>query len=100
LIKQLREQSRAPAKINSAEDIEVADRTTGKATKSANDNVSGGRSLREITLSEPIRYAQGDAVEKWLNTLLCLDATLPRSKLNTQGCPHPSQCQLLNVNRD
>jgi N-acetyltransferase 10 len=62
---------------------------------------SGGRSLREVTLSEPIRYAKGDGVEKWLNNVLCLDATLPRSKLNTlQGCPDPSQCQLLNVNRD
>jgi N-acetyltransferase 10 len=100
LIKQLREQSRITARINGAEDLEVADRTTGKAAKSVDNNVSGGRSLREITLSEPIRYAQGDAVEKWLNTLLCLDATLPRSKLNTQGFPHPSRCQLLNVNRD
>jgi len=100
LIKQLREQSRTTASINGAGDQEVTDRTSGKATKSAENNISGGRSLREITLSEPIRYAQGDGVEKWLNTLLCLDATLPRSKLNTQGCPHPSQCQLLNVNRD
>jgi len=55
--------------------------------------------LREITLSEPIRYAQGDSVEKWMNRLLCLDATLPRSS-TTRGCPHPSQCQLLHVNRD
>jgi N-acetyltransferase 10 len=100
LIKQLREQSRAPAKITGAETAEVADRATGKAAKNAESTFTGGRSLREITLSEPIRYAQGDAVEKWLNTLLCLDATLPRSKLNTQGCPHPSQCQLLSVNRD
>jgi N-acetyltransferase 10 len=29
-----------------------------------------------------------------------LDATLPKSRVNTQGCPHPSQCQLLHVNRD
>jgi N-acetyltransferase 10 len=100
LIKQLREQSRVTVKANGAEDAEVADRATGKATKNSDSNLAGNRSLREITLSEPIRYAQGDAVEKWLNTLLCLDATLPRPKLNTQGCPHPSQCQLLNVNRD
>jgi N-acetyltransferase 10 len=98
LIKQLREQSRT--QINGDEGTEITDRTTGKTAKVAESSVAGGRSLREITLSEPIRYAQGDAVEKWLNTLLCLDATLPRSKLNTQGCPHPSQCQLLNVNRD
>lgn len=97
LIKQLREQSRGSAQIT---DAEVAERSTGKAAKTQDDAFTGGRSLREITLSEPIRYAQGDAVEKWMNTLLCLDATLPRSKLNTQGCPHPSQCQLLHVNRD
>jgi N-acetyltransferase 10 len=100
LIKQLREQSRGTAKPVGAEDAEITDRATGKAAKGIESNFSGGRSLREITLSEPIRYAQGDAVEKWLNTLLCLDATLPRSKLNTGGCPHPSECQLLNVNRD
>jgi N-acetyltransferase 10 len=99
LIKQLREQSRGTTKT-AAGDVAEVDRTTGKAAKDSDNSFSGGRSLREITLSEPIRYAQGDAVEKWMNTLLCLDATLPRSKLNTQGCPHPSQCQLLNVNRD
>jgi N-acetyltransferase 10 len=146
LIKQLREQSRGIAKTNGTVEAEVADRSTGKAAKVSDSSFSGGRSLREVTLSEPIRYSKGDAVEKWLNTVLCLDATLPRwvihnfeplpsnitsllackpryppplllimracvligtmliysrSKLNTlQGCPDPSQCQLLNVNRD
>jgi N-acetyltransferase 10 len=96
LIKQLREQSRAGANAN-GDAVEV-DRSTGKAAKDT--TLQGGRSLKEITLSEPIRYAQGDAVEKWLNTLLCLDATLPKSKLSTHGCPDPSQCELLHVNRD
>lgn len=58
---------------------------------------SSARTLREITLSEPIRYAQGDSVEKWLNKLLCLDVTLPPSK---QRYPDPSKCELLCVNRD
>ncbi|ERF70144.1 hypothetical protein EPUS_00331 [Endocarpon pusillum Z07020] len=98
LIQQLREQSRGGGK--SSEDTDIADRSNGKPTKNGDKVFSGGRSLREITLSEPIRYAQGDAVEKWLNRLLCLDATLPKSRMNTQGCPHPSQCQLLHVNRD
>ncbi|GAB1214854.1 killer toxin resistant protein [Aspergillus terreus] len=98
LIQQLREQSRGGAKVN-GDDIDVADRSTGKIAKTS-DKGLGGRSLREITLSEPIRYAPGDSVEKWLNKVLCLDATLPKSKMNTQGCPHPSQCQLLQVNRD
>lgn len=97
LIKQLREQSMSGANPNGSGAIEV-DRSSGKATKES--TAVGGRSLKEITLSEPIRYAQGDNVEKWLNTLLCLDATLPKSKLNTQGCPDPSLCELLHVNRD
>jgi N-acetyltransferase 10 len=96
LIKQLREQSNAGASANNGA-IEV-DRSSGKATKDT--GTVGGRSLKEITLSEPIRYAQGDKVEKWLNTLLCLDATLPKSKISTHGCPDPSQCELLHVNRD
>lgn len=97
LIQQLREQSRGKSKNGSDH---VIDRSTGKETKDGIETAGSGRTLREITLSEPIRYAQGDGVEKWLNKVLCLDATLPRSNLNTQGCPHPSQCQLLHVNRD
>ncbi|KAL4931727.1 ribosome biosynthesis protein KRE33 [Aspergillus undulatus] len=99
LIQQLREQSRGGVKIAGQDDTDVASRATGKIEKSS-DKGLGGRSLREITLSEPIRYAPGDSVEKWLNKVLCLDATLPKSRMNTQGCPHPSQCQLLQVNRD
>ncbi len=40
---------------------------------SANSS-SGARTLREVTLEEPIRYASGDQVEAWLHHLLCLDA--------------------------
>jgi N-acetyltransferase 10 len=86
LIQQLRDQSRG-GKSNGA-------------TRDSADTAMAARSLREITLSEPIRYAQGDSVERWLNDLLCLDATLPKSKMNTQGVPHPKECQLLHVNRD
>ncbi|KAG7141760.1 RNA cytidine acetyltransferase like protein [Verticillium longisporum] len=98
LIKQLREQSRPGAASNG--DTTVADRSTGRASKEQSSGFQASRSLREITLSEPIRYAKGDSVEKWLNTLLCLDATLPRAKVSGQGCPDPSQCELLQVNRD
>ncbi|POR36821.1 Uncharacterized protein TPAR_02983 [Tolypocladium paradoxum] len=96
LIKQLREQSRSSSATNG--DTELADRSTGRAAKS--EEFQAARKLREITLAEPIRYARGDSVEKWLNKLLCLDATLPKSKSNIQGCPDPSQCELLVVNRD
>ena len=98
LIQQLREQSRGGLRAN-GDDTQVADRSTGKVSKD-DQAFTGGRSLREITLSEPIRYAEGDGVERWLNNLLCLDATLPKSTMNTQGTPHPSTCTLVHVNRD
>ena len=51
-----------------------------------------GRVLREVSLSEPIRYAAGDHIEKWLHNLLCLDAaSIGRI---TSGCPPPDQCEL------
>ncbi len=51
-----------------------------------------GRALREISLSEPIRYSQGDPIESWLHSLLCLDVSyLPRV---ASGAPTPSDCQL------
>ncbi len=90
LIQQLREQSRG-ATVNGA---------GSKESKDGTENTMAARSLREITLSEPIRYAQGDSVERWLNNLLCLDATLPTSRANMRGFPHPSECELLHVNRD
>ncbi|KAL8766936.1 MAG: hypothetical protein Q9209_006417 [Squamulea sp. 1 TL-2023] len=92
LIQQLRDQSRSVTQINGKTDEEA--KTNGDVT------YTGGRTLREITLSEPIRYAQGDSVERWLNKVLCLDATLPTSKMTPLGCPHPSKCELLHVNRD
>ncbi|KAG0225111.1 N-acetyltransferase 10 [Actinomortierella wolfii] len=58
----------------------------------------GTRTLREITLEEPIRYAPEDPVEKWLNKLLCLDASIVSK--NIHGFPSPKDCQLFYVNRD
>ncbi|KAL8703877.1 MAG: hypothetical protein Q9201_002966 [Fulgogasparrea decipioides] len=92
LIQQLRDQSRSVAKANGKKE--------GGTTTNGDVAYTGGRTLREITLSEPIRYAQGDSVEKWLNRVLCLDAPLPTSKMTSLGCPHPSKCELLHVNRD
>lgn len=60
-----------------------------------------GRVLKEVELKEPIRYAGGDPIEQWLNTLLCLDATQYfKSQETPPVCPHPSQCQLYYVNKD
>ncbi|CAZ85665.1 unnamed protein product [Tuber melanosporum] len=58
------------------------------------------QSLREATLSEPIRYAPNDPVEKWLNNLLCLDATLPSNRSTVHGTPDTAKCELFYVNRD
>lgn len=112
LIQQLREQSRGYlGKAAKATSDEIGTTVTreGKPTK-ADASVTttstptpiGGRTLREIKLSEPIRYASGDPVEKWLNGLLCLNATAPSPSrfALAQGCPHPSQCQLWAISRD
>ena len=57
------------------------------------------RNLKEVTLNEPIRYSAGDQIESWLHQLLCLDASL--TPLSLKGAsPHPSSCQLYQVNRD
>ncbi|ORY80427.1 GNAT acetyltransferase 2-domain-containing protein [Protomyces lactucae-debilis] len=97
LVSQLREQSRGfvgTGKRKSGGDAEVVERS-GKVQQST----MSGRTLREISLQEPIRYAQGDPIESWLNKLLCLDANITPKKRDA-GCPHPSQCQLYVVNRD
>ena len=61
------------------------------------------RTLKELSLEEPIRYASGDVVELWLNRLLCLDVTggsaLSTSTVKT-SLPHPESCQLYLINRD
>ncbi|KAF8477042.1 GNAT acetyltransferase 2-domain-containing protein [Kalaharituber pfeilii] len=96
LIQQLREQSSGVIKPTEGE---TADRS-GKATK-GEVSAYGGRTLRETTLSEPIRYTPGDPVEAWLNKLLCLDATLPTAgRVNVGGTPSPDKCDLYSVNRD
>eukprot|EP00943_MAST-04B_sp_MAST-4B-sp1_P001678 g1678.t1 len=63
--------------------------------KSHNDS----RILREVTLEVPIRYAENDPIESWLNDLLCLDSTKSSYRI-VSGIPHPSKCELFHVNRD
>lgn len=54
-----------------------------------------GRVLHEVSLNEPIRYAVGDPVEKWLHGLLCLNAAnIPRL---VSGCPPPQDCELYPI---
>lgn len=87
LIQQLRQQSAESQLIMSAEN---------KNTNTV--RLAAARSLHEVTLHESIRYSPGDAVEKWLNELLCLDClNIPRL---ISGCPLPQTCDLYYVNRD
>lgn len=96
LIQQLREQTRMA--ISTPSSTPGAGPSTSKASAAGRSGAGLVRSLREIKLEEPIRYSPGDNVEKWLNHLLCLDATIvPKAN---QGCPHPSKCELYYVNRD
>ncbi|CAL8359457.1 unnamed protein product [Lota lota] len=87
LIQQLRQQSADSQQNMSAEN---------KSTNTV--RIASARSLHEVSLHESIRYSPGDAVEKWLNELLCLDClNIPRL---ISGCPLPQTCDLYYVNRD
>lgn len=87
LIQQLRQQSARSQVSMTAENKST---TTTK--------LSSARTLHEVSLQESIRYAPGDAVEKWLNELLCLDC-LNITRI-ISGCPLPETCDLYYVNRD
>lgn len=69
------------------------------ATGSLGASNTSARVLREVSLEIPIRYAARDPVEKWLNELLCLDATSASHRL-VAGTPHPRDCELYYVDRD
>lgn len=106
LIQQLRESTRPSLTKdlnNTSKDNDASINTTTTAgSSSKKSHVKAppkARTLREIKLEAPIRYASGDKIEKWLNAVLCLDATIV-PKVIGQGCPHPSQCELYYVSRD
>jgi len=87
-------------------ETKVHDQRYKAAAEAANANLGHGGGdvltgpLREIELSMPIRYSQGDGVESWLNKLLCLDSgSSAQLKLNG-GAPAPSDCELYSVDRD
>ncbi|KAL8273058.1 hypothetical protein Esti_002979 [Eimeria stiedai] len=78
-------------------------RREGKGSGVGREETAGAgarRHLKELTLSTPIRYAAGDAVEKWLHELLCLDATTAPQLDPESGIPSVSACSLYLVNRD
>ncbi|KIO06091.1 hypothetical protein M404DRAFT_999312 [Pisolithus tinctorius Marx 270] len=99
LIQQLRESTRPSV----TKETVVGDdgSTSTKSKKPIHANAPRARTLHEIKLETPIRYAAGDRIEQWLHSLLCLDATLPtKASSALQGCPHPSTCELYYVSRD
>ncbi|KAH0516674.1 N-acetyltransferase 10 [Microtus ochrogaster] len=83
LIQQLRQQS-AQSQVS----------TTAENKTTATARLASARTLHEVSLQESIRYAPGDAVEKWLNDLLCLDC-LNITRI-ISGCPLPEACELLS----
>ncbi len=99
LIQQLRESTR-PSLTKDAQPTDATGAVAASSSKKPTIKAPPKtRTLREIKLETPIRYGAGDKIEKWLNALLCLDATIvPRGIV--QGCPHPSQCELFYVSRD
>lgn len=70
------------------------------AAASESSNLSMAGPLREIELSTPIRYSMGDAVESWLNKLLCLDSGSTSNMNLVGGAPAPGDCELYHVDRD
>jgi N-acetyltransferase 10 len=78
------------------------DPKTSDTTNSSNIQYHGP--LREIELNQPIRYAEGDTMEYWLNKLLCLDSASTTTNTDhfqlNYGIPIPSTCELYHVDRD
>lgn len=80
LMQQLRQQS---SSFSGSANVEI---------RKQNQLAASGKMLHELQLNEPIRYAPGDEVEKWLNDLLCLNccqmnANLdPRGSIKIKGC--------------
>jgi len=76
--------------------LKLLDQLKEKGQKTG--KLASARKYFEVKLEEPIRYGEGDTVERWLYDLLCLDAT--SAVALSSKCPHPSDCNLYYVNRD
>ena len=59
---------------------------------------SSRRSLKELQMTDPIRYGPDDPLEAWLTRVLCLDAT--QAAHVPKAFPHHSSCELYYVDRD
>jgi N-acetyltransferase 10 len=83
-------------------EIKVHEQRWAAAAAAVSDGGEGKLTgpLREIELSTPIRYSQGDPVEAWLNKLLCLDSGSSANLKLSGGAPAPADCELYSVDRD
>ena len=90
-------QGKSDAKVHEARWAAAAEAASQVAGGSG-EHTSG--TLSEIQLNTPIRYAQGDSIESWLNKLLCLDCGSNATLKLSGGAPAPSDCELYCVNRD
>lgn len=88
-----------PRRHNGKEQRHLHEDRWKAAANAAAGSSSGVRMLTELSLDIPIRYAQGDPVEKWLNDLLCLDAAAASTRL-LGVMPAPKDCELYMVDRD
>jgi len=70
------------------------------AASEAAKSTTKSSTLRELTLTSPVRYARGDAVEAWLHRALCLDSPQRGSHALKSGLPAPADCRLYAVDRD
>lgn len=95
LIQQLKEQNRMTAATDNFKYAGSSDKTNVLAVTKAS---FGSRLVKECTMSDPIRYAHNDQVEKWLYDLLCLQET--SAEPIKRGMPHPKDCELFLVNKD
>ena len=109
LIKEIRDRVKRKVMKESVEEAIVGTKGEGKGKKdkalheerwkNAAEAAGGAKlwgGLKEIELKEPIRYARGDPVEKWLNNLLALNQNIKETKSR----PAPQECELYSVNRD
>lgn len=79
-------------------EAKVHEQRWAAAAEAASTEMSG--TLAEVELGTPIRYAQGDPIESWLNKLLCLDCGTNANLKLVGGAPAPNDCDLYNVDRD
>ncbi|WJX27399.1 hypothetical protein P8452_16218 [Trifolium repens] len=80
--------------------LKLLDQLEGQSNDSAKrtEDTGSGFNFKKIELSESIRYAPGDPIENWLDTLLFLDVS--NAIPNLSRLPPCSECDLYYVNRD